>query len=236
MKAYLLAAGYGTRLRPLTNTIPKCMVPIKGRPLLSWWMELFEKHGINEVLINTHYLREPVREFIKQYNKQHSDMRLYETYENELLGSGGTVAKNKEFVRGEDSFLICYADNITKANLSDMIKVHANHPGCLTMGLFHTNNPRGCGIAALDNENKIIEFIEKPDEPQSDLANAGIYVADNRIFEYIPAVTPDKPLIDFGKEVLPNLIGNMYGYEIKEYLLDIGTPENYKKAQEEWKV
>ena len=236
MKAYLLAAGYGTRLRPLTNTIPKCMVNIKGRPLLSWWMKLFEDHNITDVLINTHYLRNQVSDFIKAYNTNHNSIKLHEAYEQELQGSGGTVINNKDFVHGEDCFLICYADNITNANLTAMINANRNTSGILTMGLFHTNNPSGCGIATLDEDSRIIEFVEKPEKPRSNLANAGIYVANNRLFDYIPKPSKERPLVDFGKDVLPNLVGQMYGFEIKDYLLDIGTPQNYQKAQEEWQI
>lgn len=231
MKAFLMAAGLGTRLRPITNTIPKCMVPIKGRPLLSWWMELFEKHNISDVLINTHYLAEPVRNFISSYNRQSNKVRIYESYEPTLLGSAGTLKENKKFVEDESSFLICYADNLTNTNLSELIFWHEQVNPVLTMGLFYTNNPTGCGIATLNDKHIITEFVEKPKHPASNLANAGIYVAGQEIFNYIPA---GKGETDMGKDVLPLLIGKMAGYEIKDYLLDIGTIDNYQKAQEEW--
>lgn len=231
MKAFLIAAGLGTRLRPITNTIPKCMVPIKGRPLLSWWMELFEKHNVSDVLINTHYLAEPVRNFISSYNRQSNKVRIYESYEPTLLGSAGTLKENKKFVEDESSFLICYADNLTNINLSELIFWHEQVNPVLTMGLFYTNNPTGCGIATLNDKHIITEFVEKPKHPASNLANAGIYVAGQEIFNYIPA---GKGETDMGKDVLPLLIGKMAGYEIKDYLLDIGTIGNYQKAQEEW--
>lgn len=231
MKAFLMAAGLGTRLRPITNTIPKCMVPIKGRPLLSWWMELFEKHNVSDVLINTHYLAEPVRNFISSYNRQSNKVRIYESYEPTLLGSAGTLKENKKFVEDESSFLICYADNLTNINLSELIFWHEQVNPVLTMGLFYTNNPTGCGIATLNDKHIITEFVEKPKHPASNLANAGIYVAGQEIFNYIPA---GKGETDMGKDVLPLLIGKMAGYEIKDYLLDIGTIGNYQKAQEEW--
>lgn len=231
MKAFLMAAGLGTRLRPITNTIPKCMVPIKGRPLLSWWMELFEKHNVSDVLINTHYLAEPVRNFISSYNRQSNKVRIYESYEPTLLGSAGTLKENKKFVEDESSFLICYADNLTNINLSELIFWHEQVNPVLTMGLFYTNNPTGCGIATLNDKHIITEFVEKPKHPASNLANAGIYVAGQEIFNYMPA---GKGETDMGKDVLPLLIGKMAGYEIKDYLLDIGTIGNYQKAQEEW--
>lgn len=109
MKAFLLAAGYGTRLKPFTDTVPKCMMPICGKPLLSWWMELFEKHSVTEVLVNTHYLPDAVREFVQIYNAKNTGVRLIEAYEKELLGSGGTILANKGFVESESDFfsLLC---------------------------------------------------------------------------------------------------------------------------------
>lgn len=230
MKAFLLAAGLGTRLRPLTNKIPKCLIPIHGRPLLSWWMDLFEKYHLHEVLINTYYLPRPVQEYIKSYNELKTGTTLVEFHECELLGSGGTVLKNKKFIGSDENFLICYADNLTNVDLSKMIDFHISHKGILTMGVFYTNNPTGCGIAALNADGRICEFEEKPKQPKSNLANAGIYVVNKAIFEYIP----NKPVVDFGKDVLPLLVNKMYGYTINEYLLDVGTIINYEKAQREW--
>lgn len=230
MKAFLLAAGYGTRLRPLTNTIPKCLVPICGKPLLEWWMNLFEKYGVEEVIINTHYLADAVRNFIKNYNKKNQNLKLIEFYEPELLGSGGTILANRAFVESENEFLICYADNLTNLNLKKLVEFHKTQNALLTMGLFYTNKPKECGIAAIDENGLIYEFVEKPQFPKSNLANAGVYVTNSNIFKYIPFKQP----CDFGKDVLPKLVNKMYGYQIKDYLLDIGNLDNYEKAQKEW--
>lgn len=233
MKAILLAAGYGTRLRPLTNTTAKCMVPIQGKPLLQWWMELFERNGVTEVLINTHYLAEQVREFIGLYNKRKTGMKLTEFFEPELLGSGGTVKANQSFVEGEDAFFICYADNLTSINLSTLYSVHRKTNGSLlTMALFRAEHPQACGIAALDSQNRIIDFTEKPAVPKSNLANAGVYIAGESLFSYFP----EAAFSDFGKDVLPKLINKMYGWETTDYLIDIGSPENYMRAQKEWLI
>lgn len=235
MKAFLLAAGLGTRLRPLTLTTPKCLVPIHSKPLLQWWAELFNIHGIHEVMINTHYLREPVAEFLSKYNSSNSGVTFHETYEPELIGSGGTVRNNRAFVDGEENFMIAYADNLTDTNLTAFQDFHKNicvpGGGILSMALFRANHPEQCGIAALDDEMRITEFTEKPKNPKSNLANAGIYIANRKIFD----IFPDKKPLDFGNDVLPLLTGKMYGHEITSYLIDIGTPENYAKAQNEWR-
>lgn len=231
MKAFLLAAGYGTRLRPITDTVPKCMVPIHGQPLLGWWFDLLCRHGVTDVLVNTHYLPEPVRAYIERYNRRNTGLTVCETYEPTLLGSGGTIRANRDFVKGEKDFLICYADNLTDADLTEFCRFHISCGGPLTMALFHTNVPRQCGIAEVDAAHRIVDFAEKPDAPKSDLANAGMYAADGRIFDYLDM---DKPVLDFGRDVLPKLIGKMYGWDTAGYLIDIGTLENYKKANEEW--
>ena len=235
MKAFLLAAGLGTRLRPLTLSVPKCLVPINGKPLLQWWIELFKKHGISEVMINTSYLRDQVAEFIHKNNSSNSGVTLYETYEEQLLGSGGTVRNNKQFVQNEESFMIAYADNLTDTDLSAFQSFHRDicipNNGILSMALFRTNLPKQCGIAELDSDSRIRAFTEKPEHPVSNLANAGIYIARREIFDYLH----DAELLDFGKDVLPKLTGKMFGWENTGYLLDIGTPENYNKAQLEWR-
>ena len=230
MKAFLLAAGLGTRLRPLTDTVPKCMVPIRGKPLMEWWFELLERHGVTEVMVNTHYLSETVRSYMAQYNRRHTGLTAHEYYEPVLLGSGGTVKANREFIHRDEAFLICYADNLTNINLSAMLKFHQEKGAILTMALFHTNNPKGCGIVSLDSDQRIVEFTEKPSAPKSDLANAGVYMAGEALFEHFP----QSAFCDFGKDVLPRLIGGMYGWNMQDYIIDIGTMENYALAQKEW--
>ena len=228
MKAFLLAAGVGSRLRPLTDRIPKCLVPINGHPLLFYWLTLFERNGIDEVLINVHHLPELVMEFITE-NK--FDLKIHTVHEDVLLGSAGTIRNNFDFVSQEEAFLICYGDNLTTINLARMIEYHLSKRPLLTLGLFHTDNPRACGIAEIDEQNTVINFVEKPAQPRSNLAGAGIYIASPEIEHYLPDHFPS----DFGYEVLPQLIGKMQGFLIHEYFMDIGTMDNYERAQREFK-
>jgi len=230
MKAFLLAAGYGTRLRPMTDRVPKCLIPVRGRPLMAWWLDLFRMHGVSEVLVNTHHLPEQVRDFIQEHNSGSSGVCVTEFFEPDLLGSGGTVAANRAFIGTDESFLICYADNLTNIDLSALMRFHGAHGGVLSMALFRTQTPKQCGIAELDEAGRITGFVEKPSFPTGNLANAGIYAADRSLFDDLP----DSGFADFGKDVLPRLAGRMYGWETSDYLMDIGTPENYRKAQEEW--
>lgn len=234
MKAFLLAAGKGTRLRPLTDTTPKCLLPICGKPLLSIWLELLERHGISDVLINTHHHAEQVESFLR-CRQGHHRLNIRISHEEVLLGSAGTLWSNRDFVSGEQAFLIAYADNLTNADLTDLFRVHRRtlqHGGILTMALFHAPHPSACGIASIDPEGRITAFEEKPRNPRSDLANAGIYVASDAIFEVIPhPVAPGASgILDIGHDVLPLLVHRMFGTVLNAYLRDIGTPESYQAA------
>jgi len=238
LKAILLAAGKGTRLKPFTNTIPKCLMPIHGKTLLEIWLDLFEKYEISDVLINTYHHSDKVEDFIENIKKDRQ-MKIVTSYERELLGSGGTVFANKAFVADTDDFIIAYADNLTDINLKDMIDSHRlfkSKGGIITIGLFRAPDPRSCGIAVIDEDNRILNFIEKPKNPKTNLANCGIYISTQKIFKYLAICMGKKKndILDFGLHVLPELSGKMFGYEIKSYLRDIGTSKSYHEALEEW--
>jgi mannose-1-phosphate guanylyltransferase len=228
MKAFLLAAGEGTRLRPVTDNMPKCLVPINGKPLLAIWLELCERHGIDEVLVNLHWKVNAVRRFISE-SKWRLTVRLFE--EAELLGSAGTVAANRSWVGEDACFWILYADVLTNVDLSKMLVSHRQHGRPVTMGLTPTDQPRRCGIALVDDRGLVVSFEEKPEEPQSNLAFSGVLVCSPEIYDCIP----DRKPVDLGREVLPRLAGRMQGYLIREYLLDIGSLANYEAAQQAWR-
>jgi mannose-1-phosphate guanylyltransferase len=225
-KAVLLGAGLGTRLRPLTNQVTKCLVPIAGRPLLDYWIEQLIQTGVTEALLNTHHLAEPVREYIRQINVQNS-LRLIESYEPQLLGSAGTLAANPYFADQADEVIIIYTDNFSTVNLKAMLSFHRQHDDPVTMMLFHAPNPKACGIAQLDVENRVVGFEEKPKNPVSDLANAGVYIFDTQAYQEIAAMNA----FDLGFDVLPKFIGKMRGWVWEGYHRDIGTYETYLQAQ-----
>jgi mannose-1-phosphate guanylyltransferase len=229
MKAFLLAAGKGTRLRPLTDRIPKCLVPIREKPLLRIWLEILRDQGFSDVLVNTHHFAEQVEVYVQSNPVDGLDVTLF--HEPELLGSAGTVRANRAFVAGEDKFLIIYADNLTDINLKDLLDYHDRKKAEFTMALFRTPSPTECGVAVCDKDGRVVEFQEKPQHPKSDWANAGLYVAGPRLFEMIPA----RPgVCDFGFDVLPSLIGTMYGYSFCGFYCDTGTPERLAFARENW--
>jgi mannose-1-phosphate guanylyltransferase len=147
------------------------------------------------------------------------------------LGSAGTLRANKNFVQDQKAFFIIYADNLTNTSLSNLYDFHVTQPHAFTMALFETNNPTGCGIVSLNNDATITSFEEKPANPISNLANAGLYVASPEIISLIdPAKTP----ADIGFDVLPLLVNKMSGYKINDYLIDIGTHQNLEKARQEF--
>lgn len=230
MKAFLLAAGLGTRLRPLTNNTPKCLIPINGRPLLEYWIELMEKHGITEVLISLHHLADQVRNFLENSKLTSITFQFFE--ESELLGSGGSLRENKKFVSDEENFFILYADNLTNINLTKLLEFHILKKQQFTMALNRVGDPARCGIAELDENGIVTSFIEKPKNPTSNLANAGVYVAKPEILNLLSATK----IADIGYDLLPQLIGKMAGWETKNYLIDIGTLENLARAEKEWKI
>lgn len=227
MKAFLLAAGLGTRLKPLTDSIPKCLININGKPLLSWWIDLFLKYEIDEVLINLHHLPEKVTSYINNNNK---GIKFNYYYEDKLIGSAGTIRENKNFIKNEKEFFIFYADNLTNYNLREMLNFHKTSNYIFTMALFRTDAPQTKGIARVNENYVITDFEEKPKFPKSNLANAGIYISSFDIINYIP----DKEFADIGFDLLPKLVNKMRGWVSKDYLIDIGNLEHLKMAELEW--
>ena len=228
MKAFLLAAGNGTRLRPLTDSCPKCLLPIRGKPLLEIWLDNCRQAGIDEVLVNVHSLPEKIREFAAQRN--HS-LKLRIAEEPQLLGSAGTLAENRSFIGSDEPFFILYGDVLTNVNLRAMLQFHQGKKDVVaTLAIHQVDEPRHCGIVGTDEHSMVRSFVEKPENPESNWAFSGIMIATPAVFEAIPAHRP----ADIGFHLLPGLTGCMAAYRISEYLLDIGTLNNYTRAQSSW--
>lgn len=222
----LLAAGLGTRLRPLTNTTPKCLVPIAGRPLLDYWVDRFRDASVGDVLVNTHHLPEQVRAYMDEINGE-GRVCLRESYERKLLGSAGTIAANRDWADEADDVFIVYADNLSNVDLSALLAYHRSHDDPMTMMLFRAPVPSACGIAELDAEGRVVAFTEKPEKPKSDLANAGLYVVTAEAYREIA----DMNAFDLGFDVLPKFVGRMRGWLHEGYHLDIGTHEALAQAE-----
>jgi mannose-1-phosphate guanylyltransferase len=229
VKAFLLTAGLGTRLRPLTDTTPKCMLDIDGRPLLDMWLDAFDRAGVNEVLVNLHHLPDVVRHHIAARTGPPA-VRTF--FEPELLGSAGTLIANREWVDGEDLFLACYADNLTDFDLRSLIQAHREYDAVATLTVFHSERPWAGGVVEIDAAGAVTGFVEKPANPVSDLTNAGMYAFHPSVLDEIDGVPPK----DIGFDLLPRLVGRAQAVLVEGYFRDIGTTDAYRRAREEWPI
>lgn len=230
MRALLLAAGMGTRLRPLTLKVPKCLVPVGGKPLLDYWLEHLFAHGVDRVLINTHWLGQAVGNHVA--NSPFCD-RVDLVYEDALLGTGGTVRANREWL-GQTAFLVAHADNLTDFDVASFIMAHRQRPAeCeMTMLAFHTDHPQSCGILEVDDRNVVRAFHEKVKSPPGNLANAAVYMFEPQIQDRLSAFP--KGTIDLSTEVIPLLLGKIYAVPTLGYHRDIGSREALERAEAEW--
>ena len=226
MKALLLAAGLGTRLKPLTDTIPKCLVPVNGQALLGVWLDRLSQAGIGPFLINTHYLAERVQAFVAA---SPSCDQVTLAHENELRGTAGTLIANLDFFEGQDGLLI-HADNYCLADFDGFLQAHTRRPSsCLmTMMTFRSETPEYCGIVELDARGVVVGLHEKVANPPGNLANGAVYLLSAELLQTL--ATELRAVVDFSTEVLQQLVGRIYTYETKEFFLDIGTPEAYELA------
>jgi mannose-1-phosphate guanylyltransferase len=153
-------------------------------------------------------------------------------FEPELLGSAGTLLANRWWVEGEEFFLACYADNLTNFDLRSLIDSHREHDAIATLTVFHSSNPSAGGVVELDPDGRVTGFVEKPSEPLSDLTNAGMYAFHPSVLGEIRG----QPPVDIGYDLLPRLVGRARAVLVEGYFRDIGTPDAYRRAREEWPV
>lgn len=228
MRALLLAAGFGTRLRPLTDRVPKCLVPIKGRPLLEIWLERLTDAGVGPFLVNTHYLAERVESFLES-SRYHD--RVTVVRESTLKGTAGTLIHNSGFFQGEDALLI-HADNYCLADFGAFMEAHRARPAhCLmTMMTFASPDPRSCGIVQLDDQGVVKSFHEKVADPPGNLANGAVYLLSAELLRMLNNEL--RHVTDFSTEVLHVLVGRIFTYQTHEVFLDIGTPQAFAAANE----
>lgn len=228
MKAFLLAAGLGTRLRPITDSVPKCMLRIQGEPLLGIWLDALARAGVDEVLVNLHHLAGVVRRYLVT-RPAYPTVRTF--FEPELLGSAGTLLANRDWVKGEELFLACNADNLTDFDVRVLIDAHRGHEAIATLTVFRSQQPSAGGVVEVDDSGLVIGFTEKPSEPASDLTNAGMYAFSPCVLDDITAAAP----ADIGYDLLPRLVGRARAIPADGYFRDVGTVGAYRRAQAEWR-
>ncbi len=215
MKAMVLAAGLGTRLRPLTYEITKPMVPVLDRPVMEHILDLLERHEFDGVIANLHYFPETIRE--------HFGERISYRFEEELLGTAGGVRACAEFF-GDEPFLVISGDALTDIDLGALVARHRASAGIATLAVKQVPDTREYGVVLHDRDGRITGFQEKPapEEALSDLGNCGIYVFDPAIFDYFP----ERPFVDWAKDVFPTLLENdvpFHIHEVREYWNDVGS-------------
>ena len=232
MKVLLLAAGEGTRLRPLTLHTPKCLVPIRGYPLLGIWLSLLQKGPQpTSCWINTSYLPEQVEAFVQtQSSKINFPIHIFR--ENVLLGTAGTIKALLPHFLGEDLLLV-HADNLSWFSLESFYSAHLKRPeqAELTMMTFETDTPQSCGIVELDENNLVQAFHEKVARPPSNLANGAVYLISPAGLARIKSMGP---IFEFSTQVIPEFIGKIYCWQNNIYHRDIGNPTSYDLAQTEF--
>jgi|DewCreStandDraft_2_1066082.scaffolds.fasta_scaffold00290_4 NDP-sugar pyrophosphorylase family protein len=231
MKALILSAGEGTRLRPLTLSRPKPMLPLAGRPLLEHLVAYLRYHGIRDIAINLHYLPQVITAHFG--DGERFGVRITYSYEERLLGSAGAAKRLEPYFEGRP-FVVLYGDVLTDTPLDPLLAQHTTCRAALTMALYRVPDPARAGIVELDGTGRVVRFVEKPapDQIFSDLANAGIYVVSPEVLRLVP---PEEPY-DFGHDLIPRLLATgmpVYGWEATGYVLDIGDPQRYAQAEQD---
>ncbi|MGO9243405.1 MAG: NDP-sugar synthase [Verrucomicrobiia bacterium] len=232
MKAFILAAGLGTRLRSLGLDVPKVMVPIGGKPLLEHHLELFKRQGIREFIVNLHYLPEKITDYFGDGRK--FGVSITYSHEPELLGTAGAVKKMETDLRG-GSFIVFYGDNLVRVDFAPLVEFHRARQAEVTVALFASPEPWTGGVVETDSNGGVLRFVETPDRKQvsTNLISAGILVLEPRVLDVIPA----GQFYDFGRDVFPKLLAErrpVYAMEPKAYIQDVGTPERLAKAQRDF--
>ncbi|MFA5181849.1 MAG: nucleotidyltransferase family protein [Syntrophales bacterium] len=233
MKALLLAAGLGTRLQPLTDNIPKCLIAIDDKPLLEYWITILHKGGIYPLLVNLHHHADKVANFIN--NSPYHEF-VTTIYEEQLFGTGGTLLKNRSFFDDEpkEPLMLVHADNLSIFDVQAFVNSHLNRPaGCeITMMTFKTSTPHTCGIIETDERGCVQAFHEKVANPPGDIANGAVYIVEPSIFNYLEGL--HKEFIDFSTDVIPYYMGRICAFHNDVYHRDIGTIESYEMACQEF--
>jgi NDP-sugar pyrophosphorylase family protein len=232
-KAMILAAGEGTRLRPLTLTMPKAMVPVAGRPLIEHTLTWLKSHGVAEVGINLHYLGSRIVDCLGDGSR--FGLKIVYSHEEALLGTAGGTKRLEAFFAG-DRFVLIYGDILTDLDLDEMVEHHVKAGAVATIVLFAAPNPHEVGIVETDSQGRILSFVEKPARgtEKGNLANGGVYVLEPAVLEHIQS-----GYFDFGFDVFPSLLRQgmpLHGYKLKDedYLLDIGSIEKYRRANDDY--
>ncbi len=227
-KAVILAGGKGTRMRPFTYEMPKPMIPVQGKPLVQHIIELLRRYDIRDIILSTGYMGDKIREYFGDGSKLGVDISYIE--EEDELGTAGALNLMRDVLKG--SFLMFNGDILANIDLHNFIMFHGESNALATIALTPVKDPSRFGVARLRG-NQILEFIEKPSTGvHSKLINAGVYVIDPKVLDYVPE---GKAMME--TDVFPRLAqdGRLFGYPFDGQWFDTGTHDAYEKAIKEWK-
>jgi mannose-1-phosphate guanylyltransferase len=223
MQALILAGGEGTRLRPLTSTVPKPVVPLVGRPFISYMIEWLRAHGVDDVIMSCGFLAAGVRDVLGDGSALGVRLRYVE--EPKPLGTGGALKFAEELL--DERFFMLNGDVLTDIDLSAQLAQHERTGARGTLALIPVEDPSAYGLVRRNADLSVKEFVEKPEADQidTDLINAGAYILERDVLEIM---APAGTNISIEREVFPALVGRgLYGFESSGYWLDIGTPHRY---------
>lgn len=228
MKALILAAGVGSRLRPLTDTIPKPMLPIAGEPLLAHTLRWLREYGVHEIALNLHHLPEIVQHGLGDGSRW--GVRLHYNVERELQGTAGAALHFRSL--WDAPFYVIYGDLLLDLDLQALHEFHRLRAAAMTIALKPTDTPHSQGMIACDERGRILRFVEKPRVWPADqrTANSGVYLVEPHLLQHVPADRPS----DWGHDIIPALLranAPVYGVAVRGTVIDIGTPAVYKQVQ-----
>jgi mannose-1-phosphate guanylyltransferase/phosphomannomutase len=231
MQAVIMAGGQGVRLRPMTCDLPKPMVPVLGKPVMEYGIELLKKHGIERMAVTMQYLPGRIMSYFGSGDRQ--GVKLHYFVENTPLGTAGSVRNAMECIK--EPFVVLSGDALVDIDIEKAYAFHRRKGARLTLVLKKSPEPVRFGVVIIDRSGRVVRFQEKPswDEVFSDLVNTGIYIVEPEIMDEVPEGKP----YDFSKDLFPRLLADgcpMYGYVTDGYWCDIGSPEQYRIAHEDF--
>ncbi|MGZ7135381.1 MAG: DUF4954 family protein [Methanobacterium sp.] len=225
-----MAGGKGTRLRPLTLIRPKPMIPLVNKPIIQYTVDRLKRFGLKDIIMTLNYMSTNIKNYFKDGTSFGVDIKY--SVEKWPLGTGGSVKKAQKYI--DDTFMVVSGDVLTDVDFKDVLKFHKEKGALVTMVLTEIEDPTHFGIAVMDNDNKITEYLEKPapEDVFSNVANTGIYILEPEIFEFFQE-KEEKSELDFSKDIFPEIIkkdAGIYGYVFNGYWNDVGRPETFLEA------